>query len=94
MITFVRMHWKATLSDMRYEHPADCGMLTGVHDSKYVRQQFSVSEYPESYLTWIRWKGNQNLGDSSSDSEWVYEYGKVYNITSDTFPGNSMIFIA
>ena len=48
----------------------DYGMLTGVHDGKYVRQQFSVSEYPESYLTWIRWKGNRNLGDSSSDSEW------------------------
>jgi hypothetical protein len=91
---FIRMHWKVTLSDMQYEHPADCGMLNGVHDGKYVRQQFSVSEYPESYLTWIRWKGNRNLGDSSSDSEWVYEYGKVYNITSDTFPGHSMIFIA
>ena len=74
---------------MRYEHPADCGILTGVHDGKYVRQKFSVSEYPKSYLTWIRWKGNRNLGDSSSDSEWVYEYGKV----SDTFRGHSMIFI-
>jgi len=67
---YIRMHWKATLSDMRYEHPADYGMLTGVHDDKYFRPQFSVSEYPESYLTWIRWKGNRNLGDSSSDSEW------------------------
>jgi hypothetical protein len=90
---YIPKHWKATLSEMRYEHPEKCGMLTGVHDGKYVRQKFSVSEYPKSYLTGIRWKGNRNIGDSSSDSEWVYEYGKVYNITSDNFRGHSMIFI-
>ena len=91
---FIRIHWRMFLEIQSEHHPADCGLLTGVHDGKYVRystiQRFWISWILSKLIQWI---GNRNLGDSSSNSEWVYEYGKIYNITSDTFPGHAMIFI-